>query len=83
MRETGGAEHVGKLLEAMVLCPAHWDRGMLLLQHEGDLHIDLVANDVAVLDQDVLILHPRALYAPERLGSSGYSLVDSILKARL
>ena len=67
MRETGGAEHVGKPLEAMALCPAHWGGGMLLLQHEGDLHVDLVANYVAVLDQDVLVLDPSPLHAPESL----------------
>jgi hypothetical protein len=37
---------------------------VLLLQHEGYLYVDLVACDVAVLDQDILILNPRALYAP-------------------
>jgi hypothetical protein len=33
--------------------------------------------------QDVLILHPRALYASKRLGSTGYCLVDSVLEACL
>src|SRR5215213_8670917 len=56
---------------------------VLLLQHEGNLHIDLVAGDVAILNHDVLVLHPATLHAPKRLGSTGYGLVDSILEARL
>src|SRR5215213_1747987 len=34
------------------------------LKLEGDLHVDLVANYVAVLDHDVHVLHPAALHAP-------------------
>src|SRR5829696_4220215 len=56
---------------------------MLLLQHESDLHVDLVANYVAVLYQDVLVLHPATLHASKRLGGSGDSLVDGVLEARL
>src|SRR5829696_8887272 len=56
---------------------------MLLLQHESDLHVGLVANYVAVLDQDVLVLHPATLHASKRLGGSGDSLVDGVLEARL
>ena len=52
-----------------------------VLKLEGDLYVDLVASDVAVLDHDVHVLYPATLYAPERLGSSGYGLVDSILEA--
>src|SRR3954470_9540029 len=55
----------------------------LLLQYEGYLHVDLVAFDVAVLDQDVLVLNPCAFDAPERLGSTGYGLLDGIIEARL
>src|SRR5215211_2336528 len=56
---------------------------MLLLKLEGDLHVDLVACDVAVLNHDVHVLHPATLHAPERLGGSGYSLVDGVLEALL
>src|SRR5215210_2415170 len=56
---------------------------MLVLQHEGDLHIDLVARDVAVLDHDVHILHPATLHASKRLGSTGDGLVDGVLEALL
>jgi hypothetical protein len=35
--------------------------GKLLLQDGGDLQVDLVADDVAVLDHGVHVLHPRAL----------------------
>src|SRR5215210_941194 len=56
---------------------------MLLLQHESNLHVDLVANYVAVLYQDVLVLHPATLHASKRLGGSGDSLVDGVLEARL
>src|SRR4051794_34991903 len=56
---------------------------MLLLKQELNLHIDLVALDVAILDQDVLILNPRAFDASKRLGGTSYGLVDSIIEARL
>jgi hypothetical protein len=35
--------------------------GKLLLQDEGNLQVDLVADDVTVLDHDVHVLHPGAL----------------------
>src|SRR5215211_3376369 len=56
---------------------------MLLLKHEGDFQVHLVAFDVAVLDHDVLILDPSPLYVPEGLGGPGYALLDGILKARI
>ena len=56
---------------------------MLLLQHESDFQVDLVAYYVAILDQNVLVLNPRAFDAPERLGSAGNGLIDGILEARL
>src|SRR5215207_6673583 len=55
----------------------------LLLQHESNLHIDLVALYVAVLYQDVLVLDPRAFNTPKRLGSTSDGLVYGILEARL
>src|SRR5829696_6619582 len=57
--------------------------GRLLLQLKRDLHVDLVAGDVAVLDHDVHVLDPCALYAPQGPGGPGYSLVDGVLKAPL
>ena len=51
----------------------------LLLQDESDLHVDLVAFDVAILYQDVLILHPRAFDTPEGLGGTGYGLLYGIV----
>jgi hypothetical protein len=54
-----------------------------ILQHEGDLQVDLVTGYVAVLDHDVQILHPRALDVPQGLVGTRYSLLDGILKARL
>src|SRR5215212_3273427 len=56
---------------------------MLLLKHEGDLEVHLVAFDVAVLDHDVLILDPGPLYVPQGLGGPSYALLDGILKALL
>src|SRR5215208_2757098 len=56
---------------------------VLLLQHESNLYIDLVALDVAILNQDVLVLHPRPFHASKRLGSTGHGLIDSVLEARL
>src|SRR5215211_4034140 len=56
---------------------------MLLLKHEGDFQVHLVAFDVAVLDHDVLILDPGTLYVPQGLGGPSYALLDGILKARI
>src|SRR5215217_339090 len=56
---------------------------MLLLKHEGNFEVDLVAFDVAVLDHDVLILDPSALYVPEGLGGPSYALLDGVLEARI
>src|SRR5215212_10681841 len=66
-------------------CPYEPARPMrvLLLQQESNLHIDLVALDVAILDQDVLVLNPRALHTPERRSGTGYGLVDGVLEAGL
>src|SRR5215203_3026341 len=55
----------------------------VILKHEGDLEVDLVALDVALLDHDVLIFDPGALYVPQRLGGPGYGLLDGILEALL
>src|SRR5215212_4171816 len=55
---------------------------MLLLKQESNLHIDLVALDVAILYKDVLILNPRAFDASKRLGSTGYGLVYGLLETR-
>ena len=38
-----------------------------ILQDEGDLKIDLVADDIAVLDHDVHVLDPGALYVAQGL----------------
>src|SRR5215217_6687868 len=54
-----------------------------VLEEEGDLHVDLVAYYVAVLDHDVHILHPATLHTPQGLGGSGYGLVDGVLEALL
>src|SRR5215208_7343084 len=56
---------------------------MLLLKHEGDFQVHLVAFDVAVLDHDVLILDPSPLYVPQGLGGPGYALLNGVLKARI
>src|SRR5215212_9162849 len=74
---------LGKSATARVLRSAHRGLvGMLLLQDEGDLEVDFVALYVAVLDQDVLVLDPSPLHAPESLGGAGYGLVDGVLEAR-
>src|SRR5918998_755910 len=53
------------------------------LQNERDLEVDLVAGDVAVLDQHVLVLDPGALYAAQGRGSAADGLLDGILEACL
>ena len=53
------------------------------LQDEGDLKVDFVAGDVPVLDHDVPILDPGALYVPQGLNGAGYGLLDGVLKALL
>jgi hypothetical protein len=55
--------------------------GVLLLQDEGDLHVDLVAGNVALLDHDIHILDPSTLHTPERASGTAYALLDSILEA--
>jgi hypothetical protein len=56
---------------------------VLLLQYEGYLYVDLVALDVAILYQYVLVLNPRPFDAPKRLGGTGDGLLDGIVEARL
>jgi hypothetical protein len=55
----------------------------VVLENEGDLEVDLVANYVAILDHDVHILDPGALYIPEGLCGPGYGLPDGVLEALL
>src|SRR3712207_4217148 len=54
-----------------------------VLQDEGDRHVGLVADDVAVLDEDVHVLNPGTLYAPKRLIGAGDGLVYGVLEAVL
>src|SRR3712207_1255965 len=54
-----------------------------VLQDEGDRHVCLVADDVAVLDHDVHVLNPGTLDAPKGLGGAGYSLIDGVLETLL
>jgi hypothetical protein len=54
-----------------------------ILQHEGNLQVDLVASDVAVLDHDVHVLHSSTLDVPQGLVGTRYGLLDGVLKAPL
>ena len=55
--------------------------GKLLLQHEGDLEVDLVADDVAVLDHDVHVLNLSALDVAQGLVGAIEGLPYSRLEA--
>jgi len=46
-----------------------------------DLHVDAVADDLAVLDDDLLVPDPGALDVLERLGRALDALVDGIVGA--
>src|SRR5688572_21139255 len=50
-------------------------------EDEGHLHVDPIGRDLAVLDDDLLLLNPGALDVLQRLGSAGYPLLDRVLKA--
>src|SRR4028118_1225478 len=54
-----------------------------VLQNEGDGQVHLVAGDLAVLDQDVLVLDPGALYTTEGGGGTTDGLIDGIFKTGL
>src|SRR4028119_945088 len=54
-----------------------------VLQHEGYRQVHLVAGDLAILDQYVLVLDPGALHTAEGGGGSTNGLIDGILEARL
>src|SRR4028118_1450496 len=49
-------------------------------QNEGDGQVHLVAGDLAVLDQDVLVLDPGALYTTEGGGGTTDGLIDGIFE---
>src|SRR5215210_1596409 len=53
------------------------------LQNEGYLQVHLVADDVAVLDQHVLVFDPGTLDTPKGGGGAAYGLLDGILEACL
>jgi hypothetical protein len=52
-----------------------------LFEAEGDCQVDLVAGDVAVLDQHVLVLDSGTLYIAQSLRSAFDGHVDRILEA--
>src|ERR671932_2745025 len=52
-----------------------------LFQDERDRQVDLVADDVAVLDQHVLVLDPSTLNVPEGAGGTLDGHVNRVLKA--
>src|SRR5215216_8132266 len=52
-----------------------------LLQDEGNGYVDLVALDVAVIDEDVHVLDPTALYVAQRLVGPIYAFLYSFLEA--
>src|ERR687886_2855358 len=52
-----------------------------LFQDERDRQVNLVADDVAVLDQHVLVLDPSTLDVPEGTGGTLDGHVNRVLKA--
>ncbi len=63
--------------------PSEWplSLGGALFKDEGDVHVDLVTLDVAVLDEDVHVLYPATLYVAQRLVCAVYAFLDGLLKA--
>src|SRR5215203_1305062 len=51
-----------------------------VFKDEGDGYVDLVAPDVAVIDEDVHVLHPTTLYASQRLVGPIYAFLYSFLE---
>ncbi len=56
-------------------------RSAAVFQEEGDGQVHLVALYVAVLDQDVHVLHPATLHAAQRARGAVYPLPYGILEA--
>src|SRR5688572_17292886 len=52
-------------------------------ENEGHLHVDPVSRNLAVRDDDLLVLDPGAFDILQRLGGAGYPLLDRILKTLL
>ena len=52
-----------------------------LFQDERDRQVNLVAGDVAILDQHVLVLDPSTLDVPEGAGGTLDGLVNGVLEA--
>jgi hypothetical protein len=51
---------------------------MLLLEQGGNLLVDLITLDVAVLDRDIPVLDPRASAPPSVLVARPYGLLDGV-----
>lgn len=51
-----------------------------VLEDKGDLHIHLLADDVAVLDEDAHVLNLAALHTAQRLGGTVYAAPDDVLE---
>src|SRR5215207_9817560 len=54
-----------------------------VFEDEGDGEVHLVADDAAVVDQDVHVLDPAALDVPQRARGAAHGLVDGGLEALL
>jgi hypothetical protein len=52
-----------------------------VLQDERDVHVDLVALDVAVINEDVHVLYPATLHVAQRLVCAVYAFLDGLLEA--
>jgi hypothetical protein len=50
------------------------------VQHKADLHVDTVLNNLAVVDNNFLVLDPSALNAPDGLAGALDAFFDSIIK---
>src|SRR4029450_5668752 len=54
---------------------------VLLVQHERDHHVDLVARDLPVLHVDALLLDPGRGHVAQRLVGAGDAQQDGVLEA--
>jgi hypothetical protein len=48
--------------------------------NKTDFHINPVLNNLAVINDDFLVLNPGTLYAPYRLTGAFYAFFDGIIK---
>jgi hypothetical protein len=52
-----------------------------VLQDERDVHVNLVALDVAIINEDIHVFYPATLHVAQRLVCVVYAFLDGLLEA--